>query len=319
MSIRAREVQPAMIRADRRPQKKDICQALSGHLTPWRGCYLDAKCTLREVLSWLPMYVRYTIATLVVSSFAACAAMGAPTVRMGTTPPPPSGWTRPPRGEHLCPELGFLDPLVSPYEHFVAQRLLAGISQYRFAQMVIMSRVEQAIVVEVGQACVGSLGGQTQVVYATPRGSIYNALGAAMAHTSYSDANMQKALANLSVPIDVTKAPIDCATAGTLGNVWEAMLRGARFDDSGPRAGPNCSPLMDGESSHFSTSWGNDWMSAQTQSPDTQTYAGRLVRIGKALISYVKAPDPDRESTRIDMLAQANSLLTDLRQRDAGR
>ena len=46
--------------------------------------------------------------------------------------------------------------------------------------------------------------------------------------------------------------------------------------------------------------------------------AGRLVRIGLALISYVKAPIPDRDRLKSDIVAKANSLLIDLREVDGG-
>jgi hypothetical protein len=44
----------------------------------------------------------------------------------------------------------------------------------------------------------------------------------------------------------------------------------------------------------------------------------RLCRIGRALISYVKAPIPDRERLKSDIVMQPNSLLADLRPVDGG-
>jgi hypothetical protein len=256
---------------------------------------------------------------LVAFALATGLALSQPKVRMGqtTTPQPP----RPPRGEHLCPEMGVFDPFATPSYSYVAQKLLDGVAAHRFAQMVVTSRIEHAIVIEFAEECmVGP--GSTQVTYAAARSSIFSALSAQITAASQNrrvDADrMQTILANLSIPVDVTRAPIDCASAAVLGGVWEAMLRGTRFDDT-PRSGPDCSLLMDGTTSHFGAfNLGHQWMSGSTQSPEPKTPAGRLVAIGRALIDYVKAPLPDRERVKREIMSQANSLLADLRQVDGG-
>ncbi len=260
---------------------------------------------------------RHSIALLAGLTLAAGIAMSQPTIRMGSAPPRP----RPPRGERLCPDWGIFDaPLISPFQSFVAQSLLGDLPSERYAQLVVTSGIEHAILIEAANDCY-TPNGQTRIFYSTARSSIFGAWNPriqALPQEQRTIANQQKLLATLSIPIDVMTAPIDCSSARTLGRVWVAMLRGARYDDV-PRDGPNCSIGGDGTLYHFTApATIHDWMSGFVWSPDAQMPAGRLVQIGRALISYVKAPIADRERLKSEIMTQANGLLADLNQVDAG-
>jgi hypothetical protein len=261
---------------------------------------------------------RSALAILVVLTLAAGIAMSQPKVRMGSAIPGPP---RPPRGERLFPDWGiFDDPLNSPFHNFLAQRLLGDLPSERYAQLVVTSGIEHAMLIEAANDCY-SPNGHTRIFYSTARSSISSAFSAkiqAIPQEQRTMANQQKVLATLSIPIDVMTAPIDCASAATLGRVWTATMRAARYDDV-PRDGPNCSIGCDGTLYHFTApATIHDWMSGFTWSPDAQTPAGRMVQIGRALIDYVKAPIPDRGKLKSDIMTQATGLLADLHPVDAG-
>src|SRR5258708_34833945 len=104
-------------------------------------------------------------------------AQGDPVVHMGrTTPARP----RPPRGNRLCAEPSVFSPMVSPYQHFLAQELLfKGGVVYPHVQMIEVPSftAERAVVVQHSDACIEP-NGETQVVYVLARSSIYQAMSA---------------------------------------------------------------------------------------------------------------------------------------------
>jgi hypothetical protein len=124
---------------------------------------------------------------------------------------------------------------------------------------------------------------------------------------------MDRALAKVSVPIDVTKAPIDCPTARTLRNLWVAMARGARYGCVS-EGDTDCSAgLKDGVTYHFSSFVGRQgYFAGQIHSPAESTHAARLVHIGKALIAYVDATPSARATVKADIVSEANFLLREL-------
>jgi len=201
------------------------------------------------------------------------------------------------------------------------RKLLGDLPIERYVQLVAASRTEYAVVIEGGNDCFYEPNHHTRIFYATARSSISGAFSAkiqGIPQEQLTMANVQKLLGTVSIPIDVMTASIDCASAVALWRVWSTMVGAARYDEV-TRDGPNCLIGNDGRLYHFTApATIHDWMSGYTWSPPAQTPAGRLVQIGLGLISYVKAPIPDRERLKSEIVMQANSLLADLRPVDGG-
>jgi hypothetical protein len=232
----------------------------------------------------------------------------------------------PPFGQHLEPNMGpFSGAGSDAYEQVLNEILFHGHAYVRRVQMVVQPSFAgaEAVFVEGTEECEGA---QTVVhvrlkedLWGKMMETLQSACDGGAFELSY--ANEAAALSRLKVATDVAKAPLDCAAIDRLDEAWQAMLtdvhRGTRCSPDGD-GGLLCWAMADGVRYDFATFLPSLGLAdGATHSPDEGTPAARLVEIGRQLAEYTSAAPAKRASLRAELLAKADRLRDDLRQRDA--
>jgi hypothetical protein len=217
---------------------------------------------------------------------------------------------RPVRGpdDFLEPGCEYHDPGAAETEWQLGRLLFRGQPYYRRVQMVTLSSHAPESVVFLKdsdfpeQGTCSAVSTAVGVVLVQPEES----LGVAV---------MRRILSgrpdpwNLSVPIHLATAMIDCATAQLLDELWQSMVDAVRY-----RPSNMIRVVSDGTLYAFMT-WrvGVGPRSGEIISPVSTTLPGRLVQVGNTLTAYVKASPQGRGAVLALLVARARSLLRDAR------